>query len=259
MGFWGTFSMLFLISNTTKNRWKTFCSNLFGGSGVFSGKLTRLHREFVAIPYAARSKYWVCVLQCTTCNTNVGTPCTCMGERGASPVVWGSLANRGATASVGKFERLLQLVLLRLGVPRALFRMYVSWYFRSFWANFSQTYLTSSCKIVHFIKSDNQFPSISQNNWIAEAPSHPLLNLPFKCFHWIVCYSDLELFTVTCRSWSKKCSHAHTYRIGPARNTFVNINQSLKTSYGQMMVPPAVRMNKMLEAAGLSSIPANCL
>ena len=30
VGFWGTFSMLFLISNTTKNRWKTFCSNLLG-------------------------------------------------------------------------------------------------------------------------------------------------------------------------------------------------------------------------------------
>ena len=28
--FGGTFSMLFLISNTTENRWKTFCSNLLG-------------------------------------------------------------------------------------------------------------------------------------------------------------------------------------------------------------------------------------
>ena len=43
-------------------------------------------------------------------------------------------------------------------------RIYVSLYFCSFWADFSQTTFTSSCKIVHFIKSDNQFPSISQNN-----------------------------------------------------------------------------------------------
>ena len=32
---------------------------------------------------------------------------------------------------------------------------------------------------MHFIKSDNQFPSISQYNYIAEAPFHPLLNVPF--------------------------------------------------------------------------------
>ena len=28
--FWGTFSMLLMISNTTQIRWKTFCSNLLG-------------------------------------------------------------------------------------------------------------------------------------------------------------------------------------------------------------------------------------
>ena len=75
------------------------------------------HSEFVAIPYAALST--VCVLQCTMYNTKVGTPCT--WASGALPVEWGSLANHGATVSVGKFERLLQLVLLRFGDPRALF------------------------------------------------------------------------------------------------------------------------------------------
>ena len=46
VGFWGTFSMLFLISNTTKNRWKTFCSNLLGVRVFFYRKLTRLIRTY---------------------------------------------------------------------------------------------------------------------------------------------------------------------------------------------------------------------
>ena len=39
-------------------------------------------------------------------------------------------------------------------------------------------YPTSSCKIIHFIKSDNQFHFILKNNQTAEAPSNPLLNPP---------------------------------------------------------------------------------
>ena len=34
-GFWGTFSMLLMISNTTQIRWKTFCSNLLGVKTVY--------------------------------------------------------------------------------------------------------------------------------------------------------------------------------------------------------------------------------
>ena len=88
--------------------------------------------------------------------------------------------------SIGKFERLLQLVLLRLRDPQALFGCMFLDIFAVSGPIFLQANFTSSCKIVHFIKSDNQFPSISRNNQIAEAPSHPLLNLPFNhtWFRW---------------------------------------------------------------------------
>ena len=43
------------------------------------------------------------------------------GHRWSTEARSASLANHGATVSVGKFERLLQLDLLRLGDPRALF------------------------------------------------------------------------------------------------------------------------------------------
>ena len=95
-----------------------------------------------------------------------------MGElTGISPVDWGSLANHNVRVSVGKFEQLLQLLLQDVEILARFTRIYISWYFPSFWANFSQTNFTFSCKIIHFIKSDNQFPSILQNNQIAEAPS----------------------------------------------------------------------------------------
>ena len=50
-------------------------------------------------------------------------------------------------------------------------------------------------------------------------PGTPVLTL--KCSRWLVYCSDLELFTVTCRGWSKKCSYAQMQRICPARNTFL--------------------------------------
>ena len=46
----------------------------------------------------------------------------------------------------------------------------------------------------------------------------------FKRSRGLVCCSDLELFTVTFWSWSKKCSYAHTQRIGPARNTYLQLS-----------------------------------
>ena len=64
----------------------------------------------------------------------------------------------GARVSVGKFEPLLQLLLLRHRDPRAL----LGSLFLDIFAVSNQ--LTSSYKIVHYIKSDNQFPSILQNN-----------------------------------------------------------------------------------------------
>ena len=104
-----------------------------------------------------------------------------------------SIEARELTVSVGRFEQLLQLVVQTLGDPEPysdLFDIWYFWHFPSFWADFSQTNFSSSCIIVHYIKSDNQFPSISQNNLIAEAPSHPLLNLPFNstdfCQKWYI-------------------------------------------------------------------------
>ena len=43
-------------------------------------------------------------------------------------------------------------------------QIYISWYFCNFWADFCQTNFMSSCRMIHFIKSDNQFPFIWQNN-----------------------------------------------------------------------------------------------
>ena len=57
----------------------------------------------------------------------------------------------------------------------AIYSIYVSWPIFLKVTNF-----ISSCKIIHLIKSDNQFLFISQNNKIAEAPSDPLRNLPDK-------------------------------------------------------------------------------
>ena len=115
--------------------------------------------------------------QFTVYNTNVDT--TCMGEPGRtnrrSTEAREAHGARVSVHAVGRFEQLLQFVVLTLGDPWVLLGSILLGIFRV-----SQTDFTSSCIIVHYIKSDNQFPSISQNNQIAEAPSHPLLNLPFN-------------------------------------------------------------------------------
>ena len=80
----------------------------------------------------------------------------------------GSLANHGARVSVGRFEQLNITISCTKTRGSLHFntQIYISWYFRSFWADFSQTNFTSSRIRVHYMymKSDNQFPSISQNN-----------------------------------------------------------------------------------------------
>ena len=69
------------------------------------------------------------------------------------------------------FERLLQLRVLKREDPCALLGSIFLDIFAVSGPIFLKTNFTSSCIIVHYIKSDNQ---------IAEAPSHPLLNLPFN-------------------------------------------------------------------------------
>ena len=87
---------------------------------------------------------------------------------------WTNMAHRGLTTevrwpimvrvSVGKFERLFTITSTKTWRSSCFSRISVSWYFCSFWADFSQTNFISSCKTIHFIKFDNQFPSILQNN-----------------------------------------------------------------------------------------------
>ena len=64
----------------------------------------------------------------------------------------GSLANHTAILVRWPFWRLFLRVVVIGEDPCALLR-YVSWYFRSFWTDFSQTNFISSCKIIHFKSS----------------------------------------------------------------------------------------------------------
>ena len=91
-------------------------------------------------------------------NTNVDTPCmgSLTGHRRQR------LAGQSQCGNVS-FAILIAIPLTGSNLRGSLrfTRIYVSWYFHSFWANFFQTNFISSCKIrthdVHFIKSDNQF------------------------------------------------------------------------------------------------------
>ena len=116
-------------------------------------------------------------------------------------------------------------VVVRGEDPCALLEWHVSWYFRSFWTDISQTNFISSCEIIHFVKSDNQFPFISQNNLIAEAPSNPLLILAFKYISsWI--QPDTWLYTSKDIWWvlSKFITWSATYLTVKGCNHFFEIN-----------------------------------
>ena len=112
--------------------------------------------------------------------TNAGT--LCMGKLTGHTVGRGSLANHSARNFRWQIWLLFHWLVVICEDPRnLLWSMFLDIYtvsgpFFSFQTNF-----ISSCKITHFMKSDNQFPFISQNNKIAEAPSNQLsMNLPFK-------------------------------------------------------------------------------
>ena len=136
-------------------------------------------------------------------NTHTGTPC--MAELTAQGTHCRQrLAGKSQCDIIfvhWPFQQLFLWVLVIGKDPRALLRsMFLD--ISSFWTDFSQTNFIFSCKIINFIKPDNQFPFISQNNKIAEAPSNPLPILPFNrflvqiltpCMHKSSEYSDMKV------------------------------------------------------------------
>ena len=132
-------------------------------------------REFVPLPYAEENNN-ACMYYNALCNPK-RRHTVCMGEQ------TGHIVGRMRLVGQSQYDKCSTLVNFTAVTVsstrrRGFSQIYLSWYFVSFWANFYQTKRTSFCKIIHFVKSDNQFPSISPNDSIGEAPSHPLLNLP---------------------------------------------------------------------------------
>ena len=118
-------------------------------------------------------------------NTQAGPPCTCMGELTvqARNAGRGLLANHSAIFCPLAFLIILFLSeVIVVGDPRALLEsMFLDISAVSgVCTKFSQTNFVFCCKIIYFIESDNQFSFISHSNEIAQAPSNPLLILPFK-------------------------------------------------------------------------------
>ena len=111
------------------------------------------HREFVTIPYAARRSTACITMHCIQYQRRHNVyGWTWANQQGISPPVdRGSLANHCARVSIGRFEQLLQLVVLKRGDPRALLDLYFLM-FSEFMGRFFSNQL-SSCIITYTISS----------------------------------------------------------------------------------------------------------
>ena len=137
---------------------------LKGGFSVnyFNNYRCYFHRDvchYNTVRVCSDGVYCVCItMHCTILvgiSSNAIMPCTCMGELGYrfGPTA-GSLANQCVTVSVGKFDRLLHLVITHFkdsGIPFKLYSDVCFLIFRScdlnFWAIFFSTIFSCSCRI----------------------------------------------------------------------------------------------------------------